>query len=386
MSEAARDALQKGTFVKSHAAILYGTDQDLVIDEITVDDPKEGELLIKVAASGICHSDHHLVTGHHGPLYFPMLGGHEGAGTVIKAGPGASRFKEGDHVMMTFIPACGHCRFCAMGKSYLCDNGAGIMLGPQLDGTFRLHDSKGRDVGQFCLLGSFSEYVVIPAMSAVKLDPEFDMTKVCIFGCATPTGFGAAVNSADVQPGETVVVYGIGGVGINAVQGAALKGAAQVIAVDPVDFKLETALKLGATHAVNPRREDPIEKVQQLTNYVGADKAIITIDLVTPEDVGRAFNSTRKGGRTVLTGVAHIDYDHINVSPWILAMWKKELVGSLYGDSAVRADIPRYLELYKAGKLKVDELITRTYRLDQINDAIKDMLEGKNIRGVILYD
>ncbi len=373
--------------MKCRAALLYGFGQDFVVDEVTVDDPKEGEIMVKLAASGLCHSDYHMVTGEFGPeFYWPMLGGHEGAGTVVKVGPGVTNFAQGDHVLLTFIPACGQCRWCASGRSYICDNGANILAGPQLDGTFRIHSSKGEDVGQFCMISTFSEYTVCPTMSAVKIDDDIDMTKACIVGCAVPTGFGSAVNTADVQPGETVVIYGIGGVGINAVQGAALKGAARVIAVDPVDFKLDVARNLGATHTINPTREDPIPKVLELTNGVGAEKAIVTIDNPTPETIGVAFDSTGKGGRTVLTGVANIKYDHIKVSPFVLAMYKKELVGTVYGDSTVRSDLARYMGLWKTGQLKVDELITRTYGIEQINECVSDMLAGRNIRGVMVYD
>ncbi|MGB0385066.1 MAG: NDMA-dependent alcohol dehydrogenase [Ardenticatenaceae bacterium] len=373
--------------VKSRAALLYGFGEEFVIDEITVDDPKEGEIMVKLAATGLCHSDYHMVTGDFGPeFHWPTCGGHEGAGTVVQVGPGVKNFEVGDSVLLTFIPACGLCEWCAKGMSFLCDNGANIILGPQLDGTFRMHDSKGNDVGQFCMISTFSEYTTCPAMSAIKLDDTYDLTKICIAGCCVPTGFGSAVNTADVQPGESVVIFGIGGVGINAVQGAAIKGAAQVIAVDPIDFKLEVAEQLGATHTINPNNEDVLAKIQELTNGVGANKAIITIDNPDPDDIGLAFNCTGKGGRTVLTSVTHVKHQQVNISPFMLTLFKKELVGSLYGDSAVRADLPRYLREYRAGKLKIDELVTNTYTLDQINEGYADMLAGKNIRGVIVYD
>jgi S-(hydroxymethyl)glutathione dehydrogenase/alcohol dehydrogenase len=287
---------------------------------------------------------------------------------------------------MTFVPACGQCRWCSSGKSYLCDNMANMMKGPQLDGTFRMHTRNGDDAGQFCFLGTFSQYVVVPELSVVRLEPHFDMTKVCIVGCAVPTGFGSSVNVADVQPGETVAVFGCGGVGSYAVQGAVVKGAAKVIAVDPVDFKLDMAKQLGATHVINPQREDPVARIMEITNWVGAEKAVICIDLVTPEDIGIGFNSICKGGRLVVTGVANISYDHADFGPWWLTQYAKQVVGTIYGNSPVQADLPRYLGLYAAGKLKVDELITRTYTLDRVNDAFNDMLEGKNIRGVIVHE
>jgi S-(hydroxymethyl)glutathione dehydrogenase/alcohol dehydrogenase len=371
--------------MKSRAAVLYGPNQPFKVEEIEVDDPREGEVQIHLAATGLCHSDYHLVTAEFGDLRFPMVGGHEGAGVVEKVGPGVTRFKPGDHVLLTFIPACGQCRFCSMGMSYLCDRGATILYGAQLDGTFRLHTADGQDAGQMCFISTFSEYTTVPEMCCVKLDPDMDMTKVCIVGCCVPTGFGAAVNRADVQPGETVAIFGIGGVGINAVQGAAIGGASQVIAVDLVDFKLEVAEEMGATHTINANNENAVEKIKELTNGVGADKSIVTIDYVTPENVGIAVQAIRKGGRAVIVGVPNVKYTHVDVSPFDLVLSAKELVGSLYGNSPVQADLPRYLGLYRSGKLKVDELITRTYTIDQINEGYKDMLDGKNIRGVVVY-
>lgn len=372
--------------MKSRAALLYGEGQEFRVEEIEVDDPKQNEVLVHLAATGLCHSDYHMVTGEYGPLHFPMIGGHEGAGVVEKVGPGVTRVKPGDHVLLTFIPACGHCRFCSMGLSFLCNRGAAILQGPQLDGTFRMHTADGQDAGQLCCISTFSEYTVVPEASIVPIADDLDLTKVCIVGCCVPTGFGSAVNRADVQPGETVVIFGIGGVGINAVQGAAVKGASKVVAVDPVDFKLETAEELGATHTINPKEQDPVQRVVDLTNGVGADKAIITIDNVLPEHVGQAFRAVRKGGRVVVTGVARYDHQHIDVSPFELTLFAKEVVGTMYGHSPVNSDLQRYLELYRTGQLKVDELITRTYSHDEINQGYRDMLDGKNIRGVIVYD
>jgi S-(hydroxymethyl)glutathione dehydrogenase/alcohol dehydrogenase len=220
----------------------------------------------------------------------------------------------------------------------------------------------------------------------VPVGEDLDLTKICIVGCCVPTGFGSAVNKADVQPGETVVVFGIGGVGINAIQGAHVKGASRVVAVDPVDFKLETAEEMGATHTINPNQQDVVERVTEMTNGVGADKAIITIDNVLPEHVGTAFRAIRKGGRVVVTGIARYEHQHIDVSPFELTLFAKEVVGAMYGSSPVYADLERYLGLYRAGILKVDELTTRTYTHDQINEGYQDMLDGKNIRGVIVYD
>ena len=371
--------------MKTRAAVLYGANQPFKVEEIELDEPKIGEVLVRLTATGLCHSDWHLVTGDMGPLRYPIVGGHEGGGIVEKVGPGVTRVKPGDHVILSFIPSCGQCRFCSMGLSMLCDRGAGILDGRQLDGTFRMHTGGGEDVGQMSLISTFSEYTVCPADSCIIVDNDLPLDKVCLVGCGVPTGFGAAVNRADVQPGETVAIFGIGGVGINAVQGAALKGAAKVIAIDLVDYKLEAAEEMGATHTINAKREDPVQRIIELTNGVGADKTIVTIDVVTPEHIGNAVKAVRKGGRAVIVGVPPVHYQHMDVMPFDLVLSQKEVAGCLYGSSNPQADVLRYLELYRAGKLKVDELITRTYTLDEINQGYQDMLDGKNIRGVIVY-
>ncbi|MDI3341146.1 MAG: NDMA-dependent alcohol dehydrogenase [Sphaerobacter sp.] len=370
--------------MKTRAAVLYGPNQRFQIEEIELDEPKAGEVLVHLAATGLCHSDWHLVTGDL-PVNYPIVAGHEGAGVVEQVGPGVTEVKPGDHVILTFIPSCGRCRWCSSGLTMLCDLGANILQGQQLDSTYRMHTQNGQDLGQMCLISTFSEWTVCPVASVVPIPHDLPLDKVCLVGCGVPTGFGAAVNRADVQPGETVAIFGIGGVGINAVQGAAVKGAAKVIAVDLVDFKLEMAEELGATHTINNSREDPVALIRELTNGVGADKTIVTIDVVQPEHVGMAYRATRKGGRTVVVGLGQPTAGHIDIPPTDLVLMQKEVVGSLYGNSNPRVDLPRYLELYRAGTLKVDELITRTYTLDQINEGYQDMLEGRNIRGVIRY-
>lgn len=217
--------------MKTQAAVLYGPDQSFQVQEIELDEPKSGEVLVRLAATGLCHSDWHAVTGDL-PVYYPIVCGHEGAGVVEQVGPGVTEtggIEPGDHVILTFIPSCGRCRFCSMGLTMLCDLGASILAGPQLDGSFRMH-ADGQDLGQFCLISTYSEYTVCPVASCVVIPKDLPLEKVCLVGCGVPTGFGSAVNAADVQPGETVAIFGIGGVGINAVQGAAHGGAARVVA------------------------------------------------------------------------------------------------------------------------------------------------------------
>lgn len=208
--------------MKTKAAVLWGANEKWQVEEVELDPPKENEVLVKLTASGLCHSDHHLVTGDI-PIPYPVVGGHEGAGVVAGVGPGVTEVEEGDSVVLSFLPACGRCSYCARGLTNLCDLGAAIVLGPQLDGTYRFH-ARGEDVGQMCVLGTFSEYTVVPVASVVKVDDGAALDKAALIGCGVPTGYGSAVKSADIRPGDTIVVMGIGGIGINAVQGARSAG------------------------------------------------------------------------------------------------------------------------------------------------------------------
>jgi alcohol dehydrogenase (nicotinoprotein) len=286
-------------------------------------------------------------------------------------------------VICSFLPVCGHCRWCSTGKSNLCDMGATILDGVLPDGTYRFHEG-GADLGGMCMLGTFSERSVISENSAVKVDPDLPLDKVVLIGCGVPTGFGSAVHAAATEPGDTIAIYGIGGIGINAVQGAALAGARNVVAIDPLPFKRETAEKLGATHTA-ATAEEAQALISELTRGVGADKAIVTVGVVDSEVVTNAFNAIRKGGTVVVTGLADPTKATIQVSGAILTLFEKRIQGSLFGSGDPFHDIPRMVELYQSGDLKLDELITTTYTLDEVNQGYQDLLDGKNIRGVIKY-
>ena len=239
--------------MKTKAAVLYGVGEKWQIEEVELDPPHAKEVLVRLTASGLCHSDEHLVTGDI-PIPFPVVGGHEGAGIVVETGPGVENVKEGDSVVLSFLPACGHCSYCARGMQNLCDLGMFLINGPQLDGTYRFH-SRDKGVGQMCLLGTFSEYTVVPAQSVVKVDDGTALDKAALVGCGVTTGFGSAVRTAETKAGDTVVVMGIGGIGINAVQGARIAGARYIVAIDPVEFKRTKALELGATHVASSVEE-----------------------------------------------------------------------------------------------------------------------------------
>jgi NDMA-dependent alcohol dehydrogenase len=340
-------------------------------------------VLIRWEAAGLCHSDLHLQSGDIVPR-FPMVGGHEGAGIIEQVGAGVTRLKPGDHVICSFLPVCGHCRWCSTGKSNLCDMGATILDGMLTDGTYRFHGD-GEDLGGMCMLGTFSERSVISENSAVKVDDDLPLDKVVLIGCGVPTGFGSATHAAQTEPGDTIAIYGIGGIGINAVQGAALAGARNVVAIDPLPNKREAAEQLGATHSCETA-EEAHELIQQLTRGVGADKAIVTVGVVDSKVVSDSFNTIRKGGTVVLTGLADPTKQNVELNSSMFTLFEKTVKGSLFGSGDPFHDIPRMVELYQSGDLKLDELITQTYTLDQVNKGYEDLEAGKNIRGVIKYD
>lgn len=369
--------------MKTRAAVLRDVGKPFEIIELDLDEPKTGEVRVKFAASGLCHSDDHLRTGDI-PVRYPIVGGHEGAGVVEAVGEGVTRLAVGDHVVASFLPVCGKCRFCARGQTNLCDLGRFLVDNCLPDGTFRYHEGT-TDFGQMCLLGTFSQYAVLSEASVVKIEDDIPLELAALVGCGVPTGFGSAVNAGGTRPGDTVIVYGIGGVGANALQGASVVGARHVIAVDPVEFKRASAPTFGATHAV-ASAEEAQALALELTWGVGADVAIVTMGVVTEEVVSAAFAAVRKRGTVVLTGLAGPDKKTVNISGFELSLFEKRLQGALFGSSNPFDDIPRILDLYRAGKVKLSELITTRYTLDQVNQGYEDMMAGRNIRGVIIHD
>lgn len=369
--------------MKTRAAVLRDVGKDFEIVELDLDEPKTGEIRVKFAASGLCHSDDHLRTGDI-PVRYPIVGGHEGAGVVEAVGEGVTRFAVGDHVVASFLPVCGKCRFCARGQTNLCDLGRFLVDNCLPDGTFRYHEGT-TDFGQMCLLGTFSQYAVLSEASVLKIEDDIPLPEAALVSCGVPTGFGSAVHAGEVKPGDTTIVYGVGGVGHNALQGASIAGARYVIAVDPVESKRASALKFGATHAVATTDEAQALALE-LTWGVGADQAIVTMGVVTEDVVSAAFAAIRKRGTVVLTGLAGPANKTVNISGFELSLFEKRLQGALFGSSNPFDDIPLMLDLYRAGKLKLTELITSRYTLDQVNQGYEDMLAGRNIRGVIIHD
>ncbi|MBN9097841.1 MULTISPECIES: NDMA-dependent alcohol dehydrogenase [unclassified Pseudonocardia] len=368
--------------MKTKAALLWGLGQKWEVEEIDLDPPGHGEVLVKLTASGLCHSDEHLVTGDL-PIPLPVVGGHEGAGTIVEIGEGVDDLEIDDPVVLTFLPSCGRCSYCARGITNLCDLGAALMMGPQLDGTYRFH-ARGEDVGQMCLLGTFSEYTVVPVASVVKVDKGTALDKAALIGCGVTTGYGSAVRSAEVKAGDTVVVLGAGGIGMNAIQGARIAGARYIVAVDPVEYKRKRAREFGATH-VAPSADAAWKVVSELTRGQLADSCIMTTDVAEGAYTGSALALVGKRGKVIITAIGHPEETTITASLLEMTLYEKQIRGALYGSSNAQHDVPRLLELYNTGQLKLDELITREYRLEDINDGYEDMREGRNIRGLIRY-
>jgi NDMA-dependent alcohol dehydrogenase len=381
--------------VKSTAAILWETQSKWSVEEIELDAPKAGEVLVKLAASGLCHSDEHLVTGDMvldpamadamGAQQFPVIGGHEGAGEIVEVGPEVNGLQPGDHVVLSFIPACGRCPSCAMGQQHLCDLGVYSLAGRQpTDLTARHHAGDGSDLGIMCMLGTFEPFTVVSEASCVKIESHIPLEKAALVGCGVTTGWGSAVNAADVRAGETVVVVGLGGIGMNAVQGARLAGADKIVAVDPLENKRKSAATFGATHTV-ASMEEALFLVGDLTRGAMADKAILTVSVAYGDLIAPLLNLTKKAGRAVVTAVAPISQTDVKLDLFMFAMMRKELVGCIFGNANPRRDIPRILNLYMDGKVLLDELVTNTYSLGDINQGYEDMRNGTNIRGVLTF-
>ncbi|GAB5006523.1 NDMA-dependent alcohol dehydrogenase [Mycobacterium avium subsp. hominissuis] len=369
--------------MKTTAAVLWEVGQKWSVEDVELDDPLPGEVRVRLAASGLCHSDDHGVKGDM-PIGLPIVGGHEGAGVVEEVGAGVTRLKPGDHVVMAFMPACGHCRWCASGNSVLCDYGAVIMAGmPIVDGKPRTH-ARGQGLARMSLLGTFSPYAVVHQDSCVKIDDDIPLDLASLVGCGVATGFGAAVNRAQVGPGDTVVVVGCGGVGSSAIQGSRIAGAEVIVAVDPVPFRRQQAELLGATHSV-ASMEEAMPLVTELTRGVMADKTIMTASLMSGEMLMPLMLLTRKGGRACLTSVAPPTVTNVDVVLVDVILSQKEIVGNVFGGYNPHADLPRLLSLYKRGELKLKELITKTYRLEQVNEGYDDLLSGTIMRGMITF-
>jgi len=366
--------------MKAKAAILFEVGQRLDIREVDVARPRAGEVLVRMAVGGICHSDLHVMTGHlNAPI--PSILGHEGAGTVVETGSGVTSVRPGDNVIPLWRLSCGECEYCTSARPALCAVGLTIRsTGRLLDGSSRF-SLNGSEIKHFLGVSTFSEYTVILERALVKVPRDIPLQQAALLGCAVITGIGAVMNAARVKPGSQVAVFGSGGVGLNVIQGAALAGAEKIIAVDLLDNKLEMARQFGATHTVNASSGDPVEQVRSLTGQRGVDYAFEVIGL--PQTVRQAFDSLAKRGEAIVLGVTPLETE-VSIPIMPLIFEERVLKGSVYGSSRPRIDIPKLMNLYRAGKLKLDELVTRTYSFDQINEAYAALERGEVARTVVL--
>jgi S-(hydroxymethyl)glutathione dehydrogenase / alcohol dehydrogenase len=364
------------------AAVLHGTGEDVKVhDDIEIAPPGPGEAKVKIVASGVCHSDLSVQNGTI-PLPPPIVLGHEGAGIVEEVGEGVTTVKPGDHVVLSFVPSCGECYMCKRGQSYICEKSAMAGAGGMLDGSTRL-TLGGEPLRQMAMCGTFGNYAIVPEISLVKIDDDVDLRYAALIGCGVLTGVGAALNTADIRPGDTVAVIGCGGVGLNVIQGAKIAGATKIIAVDMFESKLEMAKQFGATDVVKADEGDPVANVMALNGGRGVDTAFEVIGLGAT--IEQAINMARNGGEAVLVGVPRMDVMlNLNAAFTFLYL-AKTVKGCWYGSSNVQQDVPKLINLYKEGKLKLEELVSREIGVDGVNDAFAAMQSGEVARSLITH-
>jgi len=366
------------------AAVFREVGAPIGVERIALDPPQPSEVQVRIAAVGLCRTDYHVMRGERRVAMRPMVLGHEAAGVVEKVGYAVGDINVGDHVVLTFIPGCGQCHWCRKGLHHFCARGPAITQGPQLDGTFRRRDRDGAAVGAFCMIGGFAERTVVDRASVVVIDKDIPLDLASLVACGVPAGVGAARHRARVKPGDSVLVVGCGGDGMNVVQGSALAGARQIIAADIAPAKLDWARDFGATHIVSAQGEALTAAVLELTGGIGVDHAFVCID--PPATLVAAFRATTKGGNVVVTAITPDTVTEIKIPPLELFATQKAIMGAVYGFASPRLQIPELLSLYRKGSLKLRELVTRTYRLDEINQGYADLDAGKNLRGVVVFD
>jgi S-(hydroxymethyl)glutathione dehydrogenase/alcohol dehydrogenase len=351
-----------------------------VVEQIEVEAPRHGEVTIRLAACGVCHSD---LSAANGTIAYPLplVLGHEGAGVVTAVGEGVSRYAVGDHVVSSFVSMCGRCRYCQTGRPQLCVQSLQALY-TLPDGSVRTRDSAGRSLNVFCGCGVMAEFATLHGDNLVKIDAEVPLDRAALIGCGVMTGVGAAVNTARVEAGSVTVVFGCGGVGLNAIQGCAIAGAAMIVAVDTSDPALALAKKFGATHAFNVTAQENVGKSLYKLTAGGADYAF---DCVGKGQISElAWGVLRRGGTAVIVGIAGAK-EEIRLNAQQVALSEKTLTGCYYGSARPSQDFPRLINLYRNGRLKLDELITRTYSIDEAPQAFADLNQGREGRGVILF-
>ncbi len=375
--------------MKTKAAVLYEMEQPepyaaskpLVIEEVELAGPDPGEVLVEIVGAGLCHSDLSVINGSR-PRVMPMVMGHEASGIVREVGPGVHDLAPGDHVVFSFVPVCGHCVPCATGRPALCENGAKAnVAGTLLHSGRHFKDPSGQELNHHLGVSAFSQFTVAAQDSLVKIDPSVPLEKAALVGCAVMTGVGAVVNTARVQAGMSVAVFGMGGVGLSAVMGARASGAYPIVAVDLLDSKLELARQVGATHTVNARQNDPVEAVKEITRG-GADYAFESVG--NEKVLIQAYHATGRGGTTVTIGIPHPS-KQFAVPAVSLVGEERTVKGSYMGSAVPRRDIPRFIAMYQAGLLPVDKLVSRTIAIEEVNEAFDALARGEVARQVIRF-
>jgi S-(hydroxymethyl)glutathione dehydrogenase/alcohol dehydrogenase len=366
---------------RAKAVVARGTGQPPTVEEIEIEAPRHGEVTIRLAACGVCHSD---LSAFNGTIAYPLplVLGHEGAGVVTAVGPGVSRYAAGDHVISSFVSMCGRCHYCQSGRPQLCVQSLQALY-TLPDGTVRTRDSAGQALNVFCGCGVMAEAATVHADNLVKIDKQMPLDRAALIGCGVMTGVGAAINTARVEAGSIAVVFGCGGVGLNAIQGCAIAGARMIVAVDTHEATLELAKQFGATHTYNVSGQDNVGKALYKLTGGGADYAFDCVGLGRIAE--QAWGILRRGGTAVVVGIAGAK-DQIVLNAQQAALSEKTLTGSYYGSARPEQDFPRLIGLYRAGRLKLDELITRTYAIDEAPRAFADLAAGREGRGVIVFD
>lgn len=357
------------------AAVCHEFGQPLVIEELVLDAPQSGEIKVDLAACAICHSDIHYAEGAWGGR-LPAVYGHEASGVVMAVGENVVGIAEGDHVIVTLIRSCGRCFFCVQGDLHLCEGQFARQSRP------KLHTTSGDSVGAAMNCGAFAEQVLVDQSQVVVIPKDVPLDSACLLACGVITGLGAVTNTASIPSGSSVAVIGVGGVGLNSIQGAVLSGAYPIIAIDLIDSKLDAAREFGATHTFNPLKDDVIAGVQSITQQRGADYVFVAAG--SGKAIEQSLDLMRKGGSVILVGMPASGTKAV-IEAANFAAYGQQVLGSKMGSTRIQIDIPKLVALYQQGRLKLDELITNRYPLDQINEAIAEVKSGDALRNVIVF-
>ncbi|MBI5604091.1 MAG: Zn-dependent alcohol dehydrogenase [Deltaproteobacteria bacterium] len=380
--------------MKIKSAVLREPNKPLTIEELELAPPKEKEVLVKSAFTGFCHSDLHLMLGEI-PIALPLAIGHEMAGIVEDIGPGVTKVKKGDHVVGTWMIPCGKCPQCLRGMGNICSGNFGAFLGGVLlDGTSRLTDKNGEMVRHGNFVSGFSDYTVMPEDGAIAIPKEFPLDQACFMGCCVPTGWGSVFNTAQIKPGDSVVIYGLGGVGLNILRAAVMRHANPIIAVDLEGSKKDLALDFGATHFIDNSKDDPVPIILTMTggvqmedgNWMGGGVDVAFEAIGDPGAIIQAYWSTGIGGKLVIPGITPFDQT-TNLPLMLLPLHQKSILGNLYGSISTQVDIPRLINMAMKEDLKLDKLISKKFKVEQINDVADAMVKRQiNGRWVCAWD